>query len=439
MSSELGILIKESLAYALSQGAGAADASISRGHGFSVSARKAVLEEIEYHQEQGFSITVYRDSRTASVSTTELLPEAIRKSIDKAMSIIRYTDQDPYAGLPDKNRLAYDYPNLDLCHEWAITPQQAAELAVNCDVLARAQDSRITDSEGASVSTYMGVRSYGNTQGFIGEYPVSYHAVSCGVVAKDGDDMQRDSEYTTSHDATQLDDFSVVAKGAASKALARLHPRQIKTQKAPVIFHSSEAKSILGAFVNAVSGGALYRKSSFLLDTLGQQLFPHYVSIYQDPHLLGAMGSRPFDHEGVAMKKQYYVTDGILQHYVLGSYSARRLGMETTGNAGGVANLGVTHSDKDLSALLKEMGTGLLVTELIGQGVRIMTGDYSRGAFGFWVENGEIQYPVHEITIAGNLKNMFQQIVAIGNDIDTRGNVRTGSMLIEEMMIAGNT
>lgn len=438
MNSESGILIKDSLAYALSQGADAADASVSRDHGFSVSARKGVLEEIQYHQEQGFSITVYRDSRTASVSTTELFPEAIRKSIDKAMSIIRYTDQDPYAGLADKNRLADDYPDLDLCHEWAITPGQAAELAINCDVLARAQDPRITDSEGASVSTYMGVRAYGNTHGFLGEYPMSYHTISCGVVAKDGDDMQRDSEYTASHDAKDLDDFSVVAKGAASKVLERLHPRQIKTQKAPVIFHVSEAKSILGAFVNSVSGGALYRKSSFLLDTMGQSLFPSHISIYQDPHLLGAIGSRPFDHEGVAMKKQYYVKDGILKSYVLGSYSARRLGMETTGNAGGVANLCVTHSDKDLSALLREMGTGLLVTELIGQGVRLMTGDYSRGAFGFWVENGEIQYPVHEITIAGNLKDMFQHIVAVGNDIDTRGNVRTGSIFIEEMMIAGN-
>ena len=437
MNPELKTLIEESLAYAVAQGADAADAAVSVENGFSVSARKGVLEEIEYHQEQGFAITVYRDSRTASVNTTELSNDAVKKIIDKAMSIIRYTDKDPYAGLADKDRLAFNYPKLDLCHDWTITPQQAGQLAVECELIAREYDTRITDSEGASVSTYSNSRVYGNTHGFIGGYPVSYHSISCGVVAKDDNDMQRDSEYTANHNPHKLDDVATVALGAARKTIARLQPRQIKTQKAPVIFHVSEAKSLLGAFINAISGGALYRKSSFLVDSLGQTLFPDHISIYQDPHLPDAMGSRPYDHEGVRTQKQDYVRDGVLQSYALGSYSARRLGMQTTGNAGGVFNLCVTHSDKNLAELLKEMGTGLLVTELIGQGVRIMTGDYSRGAFGFWVEQGEIQYPVHEITIAGNLRDMFQQIVAVGNDIDTRGNVRTGSIWLERMMIAG--
>lgn len=437
MSLELKTLIEASLAYAVSKGANAADASVSEDSGFSVSSRKSALEEIEYHQEQSFSITVYHDLKTASVSTTELSYDAIEKIIDKAMSIIRYTDSDPYAGLADKNCLAYNYPDLGLCHEWAIDPVKAAQLAIDCEMIAREQDNRITDSEGASVSTYKGSRVYGNTHGFIGSYSISYHTISCGVVAKEDDDMQRDSEYTTAHDPNNLDSITKIATGAAQKTLARLHPRQIKTQKAPVVFFASTAKSLLGAFVKAVSGGALYRKSSFLLDSLGNQVFPSHVSIYQEPHLIGAMGSRPFDQEGVYTKKQDYVRDGILQSYMLGSYSARRLGMKTTGNSGGAFNLCVSHSDMNLEELLKEMGTGLLVTELIGQGVRIMTGDYSRGAFGFWVENGQIQYPVHEITIAGNLREMFQKIVAVGNDIDARGSVRTGSIWIEEMMIAG--
>lgn len=435
---QLQQLIDDALRYARQQGADAADAVISSELGFSVSARKADVEEVEYHQEQGFSISLYRQQRTTSVSSTELKPAAIRQLIDKALSMIRYTDQDQYAGLPDKELLAMTYPDLDLYHEWAITPEQAGRLAVECDGVAQAQDSRITDSEGASVSTYKGMYVYGNTDGFAGGYKSSRHYISCGVVAKDNADMQRDSEYTSARNPADLQDVSVVAKQAAAKTLKRLNPRQLKTQQCPVIFHATEAKGLLGAFIGAISGGNLYRKTTFLLDHMGKQVFPEHVHIYQQPHLAAAVGSRPFDHEGVRTERRDYIKDGVLQSYVLGSYSARRLGLQSTGNAGGVFNLSISTSAMNLQQLLKEMGTGLLVTELIGQGVRLMTGDYSRGAAGFWVENGEIQYPVSEITIAGNLRDMYQGLVAVGNDVDLRGNVRTGSIWINQMTVAGS-
>jgi PmbA protein len=434
---QLQKIINDALDYAKSCGADSADAIVSNDYGFSVSARKGDTEEVEYHQEQAFSITLYQDQRTTSVSSTELHPAATQKLIDKAISMIRYTDKDPYAGLADKSLLAYDYPDLDLYHEWQIKPEEAIDIAIECESIARKQDSRITDSEGASVSTYSGVHVYGNTDGFSGGYKTSRHYISCGVVAKDGDDMQRDSEYTSARKVEDLQDVSVVAKQAAAKTLQRLHPRKIKTQKCPVIFHVDEAKGLLGSLIGAISGGSLYRKSSFLVDHLGKQIFPEHVHIYQQPHLQAAIGSRPFDYEGVRTERRDFVKAGVLESYVLGSYSARRLGLQSTGNAGGVFNLTITPSDMNLQTMLKEMGTGLLVTELIGQGVRIMTGDYSRGAVGFWVENGEIQFPVSEITVASNLRDMYQGIVAIADDVDLRGNVRTGSIWIREMMIAG--
>lgn len=430
-------LVSQGIDYAIQSGADQADALISYEQGFGVSARKGLLEEIEYHQEQGFSISIYQQQRTASVSTTELDKDAIKKAIDKVMSIIQYTHPDPYAGLPERDYLAFEYPDLDLYHQWDITPHQAGELAIEVDTIARDYDPRITDSEGSSVSSYSGLRVFANSEGFVGSYQTSRHTISCSVVAKEDGDMQRDYDYTTARDPNALQDASVVAKSAAKTTLTRLMPRQIKTQKAPVIFINHEAKQLLGAFVSAISGGNLYRKSSFLLDHLEKRIFPDFIHISQQPHLTGALGSAPFDHEGVKTASRDLIKDGILESYVLGSYSARRLGMHTTGNAGGVFNLCINHSDMNLKRMLKEMGTGLLVTEQIGHGLRIMTGDYSRGAAGFWVENGEIQYPVSEITIAGNLKDMFQQVVAVGNDIDTRGNVRTGSIWIEQMTIAG--
>ncbi len=431
-------LIKDSLQYAAQGGADAADALVSKEWGFGVSARKGELEEIEYHQEQGYSITVYCQQRTGSASTTEIRPEAILQTVDKALSIARFTDPDPCGGLPHKEFLAYEYPDLDLYHDWQIDPIQAAEKAIACEAIAREQDKRITESEGSDVSTYSGMRVYGNTEGFLGGYPSSRHTISCSVVAKDKKDMQRDYEYTVARHPADLQDVALVAQRAAQKTLQRLNPRTLKTQQCPVIFSSSQAKSVLGTFIGAISGSALYRKSTFLVDHLGKKIFPDHIHIYEEPHLLGAMGSVPFDYEGVRVATKDFVKEGVLQNYVLNTYAARRLGMQTTANAGGVFNLSISHSDMNLQAMLKAMHKGLLVVELIGQGVRLMTGDYSKGVFGYWVENGEIQYPVDEITVAGNLRDMFAGIVAVGNDVDTRGSIRTGSIWVNNMTIAGS-
>lgn len=437
--AQLASLIADSLSYAKSRGADEADAFVSSEQGFSVDARAGAVESIEYHQEQSYTISFYREKRCASLSTTELTMPALKSLIDKAANLVGYADPDPYAGLPDKALLASQYPDCELFHPWDITPELAMSLAAECDTIARDQDVRITDSEGASVSTYTSQRVYGNTLGFVGGYPSTRHMITSRVVAKDQSDMQTDYDYSVARDASQLADVSVIAKHAANKAVQRLHPRQIKTQRCPVIFSASEAKSLLGSFIAAISGGNIFRKNSFLLDKLNTPVFPNHISIFQQPHLVRALGSRPFDQEGVATRQQFYVEDGQLLSYLLGSYSARRLGLQSTGNAGGVFNLGITHSDHSLASLCKEMGTGLLVTDLIGQGVRIISGDYSRGASGYWIENGEVQYPVSEITIAGNLKDMFQGILAIGNDVDMRGNIRTGSIWVNEMMVAGKS
>lgn len=437
MSDQLLDIAAQSISYAKQQGIDAADVSISKEQGFSVSSRKSDIETIEYHQEQGFAITVYNAQKTGSASTTSLNIADIKSAVDKAVSITDYTHADPYGGLPEKDLLAFDYPDLDLYHPWDIDPTQAAQMAIACENISREQDPRITDSEGASVCTYDGVSVYANTLGFTGACRSSYHSLSCQVVVKDGDDMERDSEYTVARDPADLLDAAIIGKQAAKNTLMRLKARKIKTQQCPVIFHHTQAKSLLGAFIGAISGSSLYHKNTFLLDHLGKPVFSDHVHIYQEPHLLKAMGSRPFDHEGVRNMRRDFIKDGVLESYVLGSYSARRLGMQSTGNSGGVFNLSINHSELSFSDLLKEMGTGLLVTELFGQGVRLITGDYSKGAFGFWVENGEIQYPVSEITVAGNLKDMYRGIVAIANDVDRRGNVRTGSMLLNKMTIAG--
>lgn len=435
--SQLTALIADSLAYAKSAGADEADAFVSSEQGFAVEARAGAVESIEYHQEQSYTISFYREKRCASLSTTELTMPALKSLIDKAAGLVNYADPDPFAGLPDASMLAKHYPDCELSHPWGIMPEAAMAMAVECETIARDQDTRITNSEGASVSTYSSRRVYGNTLGFLGGYPSTRHMITCRSVAKDQSDMQTDYDYSVARDAGQLADISSIAKHAAEKTLKRLHPRQISTQRCPVIFSASVAKSLLGSFIAAVSGGNIFRKNSFLLDKIGELIFPDHISIYQEPHLLGALGSRPFDQEGVSTCRQAYIEGGVLQSYVLDSYSGRKLGLPSTGNAGGVYNLSISRSDHSLAALCKEMGRGLLVTDLIGQGIRIISGDYSRGASGFWVENGEIQYPVSEITIAGNLRDMFQGIVAVGNDVDTRGNIQTGSIWINEMMIAG--
>lgn len=405
--------------------------------GFGVSVRHAEVETVEHHQAKTLQVTVYKDHRTGVATTSDLSIEALLAVVDKACAIASYGGQDIYTGLAEREFLANNYPDLQLYHHWDINPSQAIEMAIECDTVAREQDPRITDAEGSSVSSYDSFKLYGNSHGFLGCYPQSLHSISCGVVAQSGDKMQRDHEYTTARAAADLDDPISVAKQAAQKVLQRLNTRRLTTRRCPVIFHAPVAKGLLSHFIGAISGRNLYQKSSFLLDHLGKRIFPEFIRIYQEPHIIGGLGSTPFDLEGVRTRDLDYIKDGILQSYVLGSYSARKLQLQTTGNAGGVFNLGISHSHLDLQALLKKMDTGLLVTELMGQGINLVTGSYSRGAVGFWIEHGEIQYPVDEITIAGQLQAIFANLIAVANDTDCRSSFRTGSILINEMTIAG--
>jgi PmbA protein len=419
------------------RGMDAAEAFLLMETGFAVSARQGEVETVEHHQARTLHVTVYHDQRSGATTTSDLSMEAILAAVDKACAIAHYAGQDPYAGLADPQFLAVDYPDLQLYHHWNITPAQAIDLAIECDTVAREQDPRITDAEGSSVSTYDSFKFYGNTQGFIGCYPQSLQTINCGVVAQSGDKMQSDHEYTSARSADYLDNAVMIAKQAAQKALQRLDARRLTTRRCPVIFHAPVAKGLLSHFIGAISGRHLYQKATFLVDSLGKKIFPEFIHIYQEPHMIGGMGSAPFDSEGVRTRDLDYIKDGVLQNYVLGSYSARKLAMQTTGNAGGVFNLGISHNNLDLTALLKKMDTGLFVTDLMGQGINLVTGAYSRGAIGFWVERGEIQYPVNEITIAGQLQNMFANLIAVANDTDIRGSIRSGSILIGEMTIAG--
>lgn len=435
--------LKNKLARVLDQahhrGMDSAEAFLLFENGFSVSVRHAEVETVEHHQAKTLQVTVYQNHSSGTATTSDLSIEAISAAVDKACSIASYAGQDPYAGLAEPEFLAKDYPDLQLYHHWDITPSQAIDIAIACDTVAREQDSRITDAEGSSVSTYDSFKLYGNSDGFIGCYPQSVQTINCGVVAQSAKGMQQDHEYTIAHAASDLEDPVLLAKQAAQKVLRRLDTRQLTTRRCPVIFHAPIARGLLSHFIGAISGRNLYQKSSFLVDHLGKKIFPDFIHIYQEPHLIGAMASAPFDQEGVRTRDLDYIKDGILQSYVLGSYSARKLKLQTTGNAGGVFNLGISHNGLDLPALLKKMDTGLFVTELMGQGINLTTGSYSRGAFGFWVEHGEIQYPVDEITIAGQLQNMFSGLIGVANDTDFRSNIRTGSILINEMTLAGQS
>ncbi|OGT44393.1 MAG: metalloprotease PmbA [Gammaproteobacteria bacterium RIFCSPHIGHO2_12_FULL_40_19] len=420
------------------KGVDAAEISISETKGFSVTARLGDVETVEHHTEKAFGVTVLQNQCTGSASSSDFSADSISATIEKACSIARFSSSDPYAGLADPARLAKNYPNCDIYHPWDISPADAIRLAIDCEKIAVGMDKRIVNSEGASISTLTSQSIYANTLGFLGEYQASEHGMHCSVLARENDEMQRDDEYTVARNQQDLKSIDYIAKRAAEKTVRRLGARRLKTQTSPVIFEASAAKSLLRSLIQAISGGNLYRQSSFLLNALGKPIFPAFINVFQQPHLLSAMGSAPFDNEGVATVDQHYVRDGELVSYVLGSYSARKLGMETTGNAGGVFNLSISHTDVTLQQLLQKMQRGLLVTELMGQGVNITTGDYSRGASGFWVENGEIQFPVEEITIASNLKTMFQGFVAIADDTDVRGGVRTGSILVDRMTIAGH-
>jgi PmbA protein len=434
---QLEQLVSDLLAEAKRQGASAAEAGVSSDAGLSVNVRMGEPETIEYTRDNGLGVTVYFGKRKGSASTSDLSPEAVQETVQAACNFARYTSEDPCAGLADAELMAKQIPDLDLYHPWHLEVDQAIAIAQTCEAAAREQDSRIVNSEGASLNSHNGLQVYGNSHGFIGGFPASRHSLSCAVVGKQGDSMQRDYWYTLSRIGEALEGAEAVGQRAAERTLARLGARRIATREAPVLFQADVAVGLLRSFIGAIRGGALYRKASFLLDQLGQPVFPPFVRIHEQPLLPRGLGSAPFDSEGVATQTRDFITEGVLRSYVLDSYSACKLGMHTTGNGGGVRNLRIDSGTLDRQALLQRMDTGLLVTELMGHGVNNVTGDYSRGAAGFWVERGEIQYPVEEITIAGNLKTMFMGLLEVGTDIETRTSVQTGSWLIDRMMIAG--
>ena len=430
-------IVDSVLALAKSEGVDQAEVAASRDIGLSATARLGDVESLEFTNDRGIGITVYKDKKKGSASTSDFAPAALRESVAKACTFSTLTASDEFAGLADPALMASDPPDLDLAHEWEIESDLAIALAIECEEAARSSDSRITNSEGATVGTNSGIRAYGNTHGFLSSYAKTSHSLSCVVVGEANGDMERDYWYTAARDAELLESAADVGARAAKRTVERLGGRKIPTGNAPVLLAPEIARGFIGHAVSAIAGGAQYRRSSFLLDAAGEQVFPTFMQIAERPHLKGAMSSAPYDAEGVRTTDRDLIVDGVLQGYILSSYSARRLGLSSTGNAGGAHNLLVEGTAEGMQALMQEMGTGLLVQELIGQGVNAVTGDYSRGAVGFWIENGEIAYPVHEITIAGNLRDLYQRIVAVGNDQDLRGGIRCGSILIDEMRIAG--
>jgi len=435
--AQLQATIEDLLSEAKRQGASSAEAVVSGSAGIEVGVRLGEVETVEHTRDNGLGITVYFGSRKGSASTSDLSPEAVREAVRAACAIAAHTQPDPAAGLADPKRLATEVPDLDLYHPWNLPVEEAIALAVACEDAARGTDPRITNSEGASLSSHAGLHVYGNSLGFIGGYPTTRHGLSCAVIGQEGESMQRDYWWTSARAASDLEAPDAVGRRAAERTLARLGGRQIATRTAPILFRAEVAAGLLRHLTGAINGASLYRRASFLLDHLGQRIFPEFVRIWEEPLLPRGLSSAPFDGDGVATAAKAFVSGGVLERYVLDTYSARRLGMETTGNAGGVRNLHIATGELDLAGLMQEMGTGLLVTELMGSGVNTVTGDYSRGASGFWVEGGEIAYPVEEITIAGNLKQMYQGLIAVGNDCDFPGSTRTGSWLINEMTIAG--
>jgi PmbA protein len=431
-------LVAECLDECARQGATGAEAGVSVELGLSVTARMGEVETVEHHRSRGLGLTVYIGQRKGSASTTDLSREAMRETVQAACRIARYAAEDAYAGLPDPDMLATEFPDLDVYHPWEPDAETAIALAIRCENAARDYHPDIVNSEGASLNTFQGLRVMGNSLGFLHGYASSRHSLSCSVIGQRGESMQRDDWWTVARDAQDMEAPEDVGRKAAERTIRRLGAESLSTRQCPVIFAADVAGSLLGHFIGAIRGGNLYRKSSFLLDHLGKPVFPAFVQIHEQPHLRKALGSVPYDAEGVRTVPHHLVRDGVLESYVLSTYSARKLGLKTTGNAGGVHNLILDPGELDLAGLLQRMGTGLLVTDLMGQGVNLLTGDYSRGAAGFWVENGAIQYPVEEITIAGNLRDLFMGIVAVGNDVDLRGNTRTGSILIEKMTVAGS-
>lgn len=414
-----------------------AEAGVSYDEGLSVTVRLGELESVERQRDRGLAVTVYSGGRKGSASTTEFSTAAVEETVRKAVSIAGFTAEDKFAGLADADLMAETPPDLDLYHPWDLGVEEAEALALRAEDAARGLDGRIRNSEGATVSTGAGVRVYANSHGFCGGYPTSSHSLSCSVVAEKNNALERDYWYTVARSPDELDAPEEVGKEAARRTLRRLGARQLSTRSVPVVFPAEVARGIFGHLIAAIRGTSQYRKASFLLDAKGEQIFPEFLNIEEDPFIPRAMASAAFDSEGVATEHRMLVDDGVLQGYVLSSYSARRLGMRTTGNAGGVHNLTVQPTGGSLESLMAESPTMFMVGELLGQGVNTVTGDYSRGAAGFWVENGEIAYPVHEVTIAGNLREIFMGISAVGADVDVRGSIRCGSVLIEGLTVAG--
>jgi len=430
-------LAEDVLKHAREKGATACEVDVSEGFGQSVGVRCDEVETIEFNRDKGVGITVYSGQRKGYASTSDFSPQALRETVEAALDIARFTAADDCAGLADAELMARDCSDLDLYHPWALTVEDAIETARRCEQAAFAASPLVSNSEGASISTQQAQFVAANSLGFMGGYPTSRHYISCSVIAGENDGMQRDDWYTTHRDAAQLDDPLRVGRIAAERAVARLGGRKVRTGDFPVLFEATLAGGLLGSLVHAASGGALYRKSSFLVDHLGKRVMPEFVNIGERPHIRCGLGSASFDSDGVATRDREVVSGGILQGYFLSAYTARKLGMQTTGNAGGSHNLIIEPGELGLDGLLQKMNRGLLVTELLGQGVNYVTGDYSRGAAGYWVENGNIAYPVEEITIAGNLKAMLAGIVAVGNDVLVRGSKQTGSILVDRMTVAG--
>jgi PmbA protein len=434
---QLEDIVRMVLDMAKAQGVDQAEVAASHDIGLSATARLGEVENLEYTNDRGVGITVFKGQRKGGASTSDFSPEALRESVSKACTFAKFTAADECAGLGDSELMAVDPPDLDLSHAWDLESEEAIRLAIECEDAARAFDARIENSEGATVATNAGVRAYGNTHGFLASYPKTSHSLSCVVVGQDGDSMERDYWYTAARDARMLESPVEVGRKAARRTVERLGGRKMATATAPVLFTPEIARGFIAHAISALAGGAQYRRSSFLLDAVGEKVFPEFLLIQERPHLPAGMASVPYDAEGVATRDRDLVVDGVLQGYVLSSYSARRLGLQTTGNAGGAHNLIVPGTTDGLESMIRDMGTGLVVHELIGQGVNTVTGDYSRGAVGYWVENGEIAYPVHEVTVAGNLRDLYARIVAIGRDQDLRGGIRCGSILVDAMTIAG--
>jgi PmbA protein len=419
-------------------GASAAEAELSLSIGQSVSVRMGEVEHIEYNRDKGMSVTVYFDKQKGHASTSDLSPQALADTVAAACNIAKYTAKDEFCGLADAELMASETQDLDLNHPWNISVDEAIAIAKTCEAAALDVDARITNSEGASVSAGTGFFSYSNSHGFTGGYASSRHGISCSVIAESDNNMQRDYWYSTARDAQDLQLAAEVGKVAGMRTVRRLDAKKIKTCQVPVLFEASLASGLISTLISAISGGNLYRKSSFLLDSLGKQVASPLLNIYEDPFIKKGLASSPFDNEGVTTSARQLVENGVLQGYVLSSYSARKLGMKTTGNAGGNHNLIIKSGEHDFAGLLKQMGTGLVVTELLGHGMNMVTGDYSRGAAGFWVENGVMVHPVEEITIAGNMADMLKTIIGIGNDVLIQGSKQVGSILIERMTVASD-